>query len=144
MTYENARPWDKKHIEKVKETKRNWNKRHADQKKAIGLAYRSKPQFKSWSREYQAMYRQQVRIEVLEAYGGKCECCGETEKDFLCIDHINGGGREDLKRLGKGQGYAWYLYLKKEHPDHVRVLCHNCNFARGNYGTCPHERKTSI
>jgi len=140
MAYENATEWTRAHVDRVKEIKREWNKRHPEQKKAISRKYQARPEIKARGKEYQAIYRQIIRAEVLESYGGKCECCGETEKDFLGMDHINGGGREDLKRLGKGWGYSFYLYLKKEHPDHVRVLCHNCNFARGHYGTCPHER----
>jgi hypothetical protein len=25
-------------------------------------------------------------------------------------------------------------------PSGFRTLCHNCNMAKGLYGTCPHER----
>jgi DNA repair exonuclease SbcCD ATPase subunit len=81
-----------------------------------------------------------LRLAVLEAYGGKCACCGETHPHFLSIDHKNGGGKKD--RIAKGcreSGGNWYRYLLKDHPDHVQILCHNCNMAKGHYGVCPHQ-----
>lgn len=39
-------------------------------------------------------------------------------------------------------GQAVYYWLKRNHyPPGFRVLCSNCNFARGKYGHCPHERE---
>jgi hypothetical protein len=29
---------------------------------------------------------------------------------------------------------------KHGYPDTFQLLCHNCNLARGFYGTCPHQR----
>lgn len=80
-----------------------------------------------------------LRLEAIEQYGGKCVCCGEGRIQFLCIDHIHGGG-------GKHRGELWkkhltiYEFLKKEnYPDAYRVLCHNCNMSIGFYGYCPHQ-----
>lgn len=85
-----------------------------------------------------ARYRK-LRLAVLEAYGNKCVCCGETQPEFLAIDHINGGGKEDRAKYSHLDGKSWYAYLLKEHPDRVQILCHNCNCAKGHYGECPHE-----
>src|SRR5258706_14541763 len=41
----------------------------------------------------------QSRERGLDAYGGKCECCGETRREFLTIDHIHGGGQRHRKTL---------------------------------------------
>jgi len=82
---------------------------------------------------------QRVRLNVLAAYGNKCACCGETEPKFLSIDHINGGGKEDREKYSHGPGVNWYNYLLREHPDHVQILCYNCNMAKGHYGACPHR-----
>jgi ribosome-binding ATPase YchF (GTP1/OBG family) len=30
------------------------------------------------------------RLLVLKHYGNRCSCCGETEIEFLAIDHVNG------------------------------------------------------
>lgn len=83
-------------------------------------------------------YRRQKAI-VVEAYGGGCVCCGETLFEFLTIDHINGGGRQDrAKRMGS----MFYVWLRKNGfpKEHYRLLCMNCNFSYGMYGYCPHQK----
>jgi hypothetical protein len=83
---------------------------------------------------------QELRRLVLEAYGGRCVCCGETHPHFLSIDHKNGGGKFDRIAHGcREGGVNWYRYLLNEHPAHVQILCHNCNMAKGHYGICPHQ-----
>lgn len=83
-------------------------------------------------------YRQRVRLEVISAYGGTCVCCGEDQSCFLALDHIHGStGTERAKE--RKSGISWYLKLRREgYPDHIQVLCHNCNLAKGFYGFCPH------
>lgn len=92
------------------------------------------------SREQAQKANLKRKAEVLAHYGGSCACCGEGDLDVLSIDHINGGGcahRRELKARGERFGYSW---LKENgYPAGFRVLCLNCNFARGNYGYCPHE-----
>lgn len=76
---------------------------------------------------------------VFEAYGGYiCKCCGETEKAFLSLDHINEDGAEHRRAL-KGQSiFSWI----KQHnfPEGFQILCMNCNCAKHrNHGVCPHQ-----
>lgn len=83
---------------------------------------------------------QRLRAEALATYGDKCAYCGETHPHFLSIDHKNGGGKRDRIALGcREGGVNWYKYLLDKHPDHVQILCHNCNMAKGHYGVCPHQ-----
>ncbi len=94
-------------------------------------------QRREWSR-YQHEYRRALRLEVLGHYspnGPACACCGEATIEFLCIDHVNGGGGKHRRSI-RGNLYNW---LKREgFPKGFRVLCHNCNAAIGYYGHCPH------
>ena len=87
-------------------------------------------------------FRRKLRAEILAAYGNECACCGETRKEFLTIDHIEGGGnkhRDTIKRYGT----AFYQWLRKfGYPPGYRILCYNCNCARGRVGYCPHELET--
>jgi hypothetical protein len=55
----------------------------------------------------------------------------------LALDHINGEGpRQPGRRVGGNTFYAW---LKKQgYPAGLRVLCHNCNCAKGRDRDCPH------
>lgn len=80
-----------------------------------------------------------LKMELIQAYGDRCACCGESALEFLTIDHIEGGGsrhREELRKAGSGL----YSFLKNSgFPAGYQTLCMNCNFSRGKYGTCPHE-----
>lgn len=91
-------------------------------------------------KRYQQKFRDAVRAKVIAAYGSHCVCCGETEQEFLTVDHIHGGGRKD-RELGRG-GHGLYRWLIQENfpKDHYRLLCMNCNFAKGIYGRCPHQK----
>jgi hypothetical protein len=83
-----------------------------------------------------------VKNKVFNAYGGFiCKCCGETEKSFLSIDHINNDGNlERRKKLYSG-GCGFYYYLKKNnYPTGYQVLCMNCQWGKAlNNGVCPHQ-----
>lgn len=84
-------------------------------------------------------YRQRIRMEVIKAYGGKCECCGEPRREFLAIDHIEGGGNKHRKQLRRG-GHGFHHWLRNNnYPSGFRILCHNCNSALGYYSRCPHN-----
>lgn len=86
-------------------------------------------------------YREKRRLKVLSYYAKgdvKCACCGETQLEFLSIDHINGGGTKQKKELGTRSIYA--ILIKQNLPLGYRVLCHNCNQAMGFYGHCPHNK----
>lgn len=82
-----------------------------------------------------------AKIRVINAYGGRCACCGEKDVDFLTMDHVNNDGKEHRKEVGSGHSiYAWLE--KNDFPDGiVQVLCWNCNLGRYyGGGTCPHAR----
>ena len=81
------------------------------------------------------------RNEVLAHYSGGfpvCACCSETRVEFLTIDHIENGGTQ-LRKTVKGHKYITYWLRREGFPPGYRVLCMNCNHARGRYGRCPHE-----
>ena len=83
---------------------------------------------------------QKRRKEVIDAYGGKCSCCGETHVSFLTIDHMNNDGAAHRRAIGPG--YAIYIWLKKnDFPKQFQLLCWNCNCGRDkNGGICPHKQ----
>jgi len=91
-------------------------------------------------------YRLNLRMAVIEAYGGRCVCCGTTHVQFLCVDHINGDGAKHRKALfGKSVGAAgtkFYRWLKANgFPSGFQLLCWNCNAAKHFYGWCPHQQE---
>jgi hypothetical protein len=91
---------------------------------------------------------QAMRDEAFEAYGGKvCKCCGETERAFLTLDHINEDGaahRRSIMMTRKNfSARRYYKSLKEQgYPPILQVLCMNCNFAKHhNGGVCPHKTR---
>ena len=85
-------------------------------------------------------YNDKCRKTVIEHYGGKCECCGETIYQFLTIDHINNNGCKHRKEVGQGRNFMVWL-IKHSFPKEFRVLCFNCNCGRSiNGGICPHKQ----
>lgn len=100
-------------------------KAHRDK---YGDAYRSK----------QRNYMRNRRQQVYDHYGNNCECCGETQYEFLSIDHKNGGGTQHRLRDNiRGSSIIGWI-IANDYPDEFRILCHNCNQAIGFYGRCPH------
>jgi hypothetical protein len=81
-------------------------------------------------------YRDSDRIKVLEHYGNKCACCGESNSIFLSMDHIDGGGNKHRK--GEGRFINIFL-IKNNFPAGYQILCHNCNWAKYVQGKCPHQ-----
>lgn len=93
-------------------------------------------------------YVRRKKVEVIARYGGACVCCGESQVEFLTLDHIDGSGNEDRRRMEPGKrsrpsgGVSFYnhlLRLEGRHPN-IQLLCWNCNCTKHHYGKCPHER----
>ena len=93
----------------------------------------------NWCRDCSAdrlkEWQYKIRLEIITHYGGQCVCCGESEFAFLAIDHINGGGNQWRKTLTR----SYMTIIRDTWPDDLQILCHNCNYAKGQYGQCPHE-----
>lgn len=111
--------WQAKNAAKVMEYKRKWKQENRDKILADN---------------------KQRRLDCLLHYSGgrlECACCQESHYEFLCIDHLNGGGTQHRKSLAH---HDFYRYLIQEgYPEGYRVLCHNCNASYGYYGYCPHQ-----
>ena len=90
------------------------------------------------SRAAQKRSRDKKRALILAGYGCRCACCGETKPEFLAIDHVHGGGRQERLKIGWNGMYN--KIIKENFPDDYQVLCHNCNFAKhATGGNCPHS-----
>jgi len=85
---------------------------------------------------------QHLKAEAIEHYGRTCACCGESIYQFLCIDHINGGGNKHRKQLGCSRNFFSWL-RRNGYPEGFRTLCHNCNQSLGYNGYCPHQAESS-
>lgn len=85
-----------------------------------------------------ARYRQKQRDIVIDGYGAICVCCGENNRLFLTLDHVNGRGAAERRQLG-GQEAVYKRAKDLNFPDCYQLLCFNCNCAKGSYTICPHK-----
>jgi hypothetical protein len=91
-------------------------------------------------RHYMREWNAKRRDLVIAQYGGQCACCGESQREFLAVDHINGGGDEHRRQVRSGGSNMIDWLINHDFPSGFQILCHNCNQARGYYGRCPHQR----
>src|SRR5215471_13700322 len=93
--------------------------------------------------------RERIKTAVFMAYGGYvCACCGETERRFLTLDHINNDGAKKRREIaGKrtAAGYVTYAYLYRNgFTPGYQILCMNCQHGkRMNHGICPHRQRVT-
>lgn len=150
--------WRAKNREHYLAYRKQWSAAHREQEREYKRRTRAKNP-KKWrakdsarSRRWRARlgdeYKQRTadrnrrsKEEFIAAYGGKCSCCGEARFEFLTAEHIK--GRAENQPQGVFVGPRMYRLLKKLGwpKDEYACLCMNCNFSRGRYGYCPHERE---
>lgn len=129
--------------EKMKEKSKKSRAAHHEELVEWRTTHRE--EINEYARKYKAEHREEgiakrrkLRQEVLEHYGGKCVCCGETTYEFLTFDHISGNGAEHRKNT-KAKRLGDWLRIN-DYPSGFQVLCYNCNCAKGQGGTCPHQK----
>lgn len=104
---------------------------------------RANPELATRERERNYVLYRELKNIVLDHYSSpcrRCACCGEIHDAFLSLDHIHGGGGKHRKKIGTGFAY-WRWFIQNDFPTGYQVLCHNCNQAKGYFGTCPHEQE---
>jgi hypothetical protein len=132
--------WRRKNPERTREISRRSAAKHPDKVKARNRAYYQKNRERAAQQERKRYQR--LKDEAYAAYGGyRCVCCGETERLFLCLDHVNNDGNKHRQEVAPVRLYYW---LKQQrYPPIVQVMCFNCNQGkRLNGGICPHQRKS--
>jgi hypothetical protein len=157
---QSRRDRQKLEYENRKENDRLSHKIRAEQFIALGLCYRcGNPKADDKKRcddciKQSFQYHIKLKDEAYLQYGGyECNCCKETIKDFLTLDHIHNDGAKHRReistsRYGKyhtsgGHGKSLYLWLKRNgYPNVVQVLCMNCNWGKRVNGICPHKQNT--
>lgn len=104
----------------------------------------AKPRVLAANREWSAEYRASLRGEMIAAYGGCCNCCGERLRAFLQLDHVENDGHLDRK-ANKTSAKLFAKLKKAGWPrDRYQLLCANCNFGKlMNSGVCPHKTEAT-
>jgi hypothetical protein len=108
-------------------------------KKCLELKSKKTSEFAINNKHKVKQYNLLVKHQVIEKYGGKCFCCGESEVLFLTIDHKNNDGFIERKN-NNISNMSFYLRLRKEEiREDLQILCWNCNLGKSvNNGVCPH------
>ena len=123
--------------EKRQKQRKNWKHQRHTHCVDCGISahgYRCRECWDLMRRKY-AKTAAERRELIFSLYGDVCACCGEANKKFLSLDHINNDGYKERTR-GR---------ICTEKRDDLRILCMNCNWGRArNEGTCPHEQQKSI
>ena len=132
--------WREENRDLARQHARNWRNRKIANASEDELA-----EIRAKESEKSKRNQDRCRQEVYAAYGGyKCNCCGETEKMFLSIDHVHNDGAAMKKaKLYSGNGTGFYQWLRKnKFPSGFQVLCMNCQVGKHkNGGICPHKQK---
>lgn len=108
-------------------TKR-WRERHLEKSRELA---------RSRSR-HDAM---RLKLDLIEAYGGKCNCdgCKEDRPQFMTLDHMKPGeGKEHRLKFRTSRRIYQHLKNLGWPKDNYQLLCFNCNIATHMYGVCPH------
>ena len=97
-------------------------------------------------KNHKKAYTDKIRFNVISHYSPNldCDCCHESEYEFLTIDHLN-----ELKSYSHNESIrgGWNLInwiYRNNFPSGFRIMCFNCNSGRGKRnlnGICPHELK---
>lgn len=93
------------------------------------IRYREDEEFRQRILESHARRRKELKNAVIQAYGGKCARCGESDPRVIAIHHQFGGGNQIRKEL-KGSSEKVLLDLVKRgfpQDEGIELLCMNCH-----------------
>lgn len=100
----------KRNSEKIRDRYKNWRELNHDELS-----------------KQKSSYRLSIINTTLELLGSICVLCGESNKEFLTIDHLNQDGNEDRKKFHNSIGWKKRILTGELNKENYRVLCHNCN-----------------
>lgn len=124
-----------RHIELVRDASRSWHYENRDKSKVIHERWcRNNPnKLRSIVRKSFHKYRDSMREEILQMLGSKCKNCGNSNIIVLQIDHVNGGGSKERKRLSNGTNYYKHVLEElKSGSKEYQLLCANCNIMKAH------------
>jgi len=103
------RAYELNNKEKIRDYKRNYRLEHLDM-----------------YAEKERIATRQLRQNALDVLGNQCCRCGFDNWKALQIDHVNGGGHQERKKLGEYKMYKRVLQFSEDY----QLLCANCNWIK--------------
>lgn len=119
---------------------KEWVKRNPERYKALSDDWRLRRN--EYHKAYQRRKSAEYREAVLNAYGRKCQCCGEARQEFLTIEHLFKNGKVH-RVVMTGSIYKW-LINNNFPKDGFALYCYNCNFYEKDGKVCPHKKERGI
>ena len=95
------------------------------------------PEYRVLAIEQQRARDDALRARIFAHYGTSCACCGATED--LCIDHVNGGGKDHRIELFGRNNVSLQLYrwlIEQGFPEGYQTLCRPCNTSKRDGERC--------
>lgn len=145
------RKWQSDHRQRMAVLRRSWYERNQEKVKAARIKWQTNnwdavvTYRKRWRDENKSHVAQIQRNRlavykqaVVDAYGGSCECCGETEVIFLTVEHVRKDGQ--THRNVQGNFYRHLMRSGFPKDQGLSILCMNCNWAQRNGAICPHKK----
>lgn len=81
---------------------------------------------------YAKKQHQENRLKALQKVSGQekpiCVGCGCDDLRLLQINHINGGGSRETKKIGSSSTLYCHIITGKRKTDDLNVLCGGCNW----------------
>lgn len=90
---------------------------------------RNKDAINAKKREYFPEAQAAMKQKIYDLLGGAvCKRCGFDDKRALQIDHINGGGKQERKKIHNL--FTFYRHILKVNGKGYQILCANCNWIK--------------
>lgn len=71
-----------------------------------------------------------MRMYAVDVLGNVCCRCGFEDARALQIDHINGGGVQELRSISYYKLYKWIIENCDDAREKYQILCANCNWIK--------------
>jgi len=129
---------------------RLWHQAYYAKHKERLLAYhhelytKNKEEYQAKERQYHKSKYKALRLQIFNALGNRCSCCGESQYEFLTIDHINSDGAKERKDIGTGIDLFKHIIAQGITKERYQILCQNCNTAKYYHKGCPHKKKVLV
>lgn len=140
-----SKRWNELNIEKVRKSSResyhrNKHKnREQNLKRASNWYYKNKDRILPRKRELYRKTITELKEQLFQHYGKKCNCCNIDEIIFLTIDHKNHGKGNAAPKGDRHMIQFLRRIIELKFPKDYQILCINCNWAKGVFGKCPHD-----
>ena len=100
---------------------------HSKASRSGAYAVTHKEELEAYRKGYYHTKMLIAKAETIQAYGGKCRLCGESDPVVLVLHHDGGGGREHRSSVGNGS-LGMHKWLKQHgYPSDIWLLCAHCH-----------------